>query len=93
MSSASGQVSSTAEGLDETVFRTTLSPELLQKAEAELNEKDKWRDRDIQALRDMVFSHKGIAANCATIVWPYRQVLYKVITGTPAARRQSFILS
>jgi len=41
------------------VYRTNLSPELLKKAETELNEKDKWRDRDIQALRDMVLAHRG----------------------------------
>ena len=37
----------------------TLSAELLKKAEEELNEKGAWRDRDIQALRDMVIAHKG----------------------------------
>ncbi|XP_077869426.1 alpha-tocopherol transfer protein-like [Saccoglossus kowalevskii] len=34
-------------------FVSTLSPELLQKATRELNEKPEWRQRDIQALRDM----------------------------------------
>ena len=38
----------------------TLSPDMLKKAEKELNEKAKWRDRDIQALRDMVVAHKGV---------------------------------
>lgn len=32
----------------------TLSDELIQKAEQELNEKPQWRSRDIQALRDML---------------------------------------
>jgi len=41
-------------------YQCSLSPELLKKAEKELNEKGKWRDRDIQALRDMVLLHKGI---------------------------------
>ena len=43
----------------EGVFVTTLSARLQEKAEMELNEKAKWRDRDIQALRDMVLAHKG----------------------------------
>ena len=37
----------------------TLSPALLKQAEDELKEKENWRDRDIQALRDMVLAHKG----------------------------------
>ena len=37
----------------------TLSPELVKKAEEELNEKPEWRARDIQALRDMVKAHPG----------------------------------
>ena len=41
-------------------YECTLSTELLEKAEKELNEKENWRDRDIQALRDMVLLHKGI---------------------------------
>jgi len=39
-----------------------LSPELIKQAEDELNEKEKWRERDIQALRDMVLAHKGLKA-------------------------------
>lgn len=38
----------------------TLSPELVKKAEVELNEKPEWRSRDIQALRDMVAAHPGL---------------------------------
>jgi len=41
-------------------YHCTLTAELLKKAEDELNENEKWRQRDIQALRDMVLSHKGI---------------------------------
>jgi len=41
-------------------YQCSLSAELIEKAEKELNEKEKWRDRDIQALRDMVLLHKGI---------------------------------
>jgi len=41
-------------------YECTLSAELLKKAEKELNEKENWRERDIQALRDMVLLHKGI---------------------------------
>jgi len=40
-------------------YQCTLTAELLEKARNELNEKEKWRDRDIQALRDMVLSHNG----------------------------------
>ncbi|XP_077989663.1 alpha-tocopherol transfer protein-like [Glandiceps talaboti] len=35
-------------------FVSSLSPELLEKAEKELNEKPQWRQRDIDALRDML---------------------------------------
>ncbi|GAB1610986.1 alpha-tocopherol transfer protein-like [Argonauta hians] len=41
-------------------YMCTLSPELLHKAESELNEKPQWRARDIQALRDMVLSQKDL---------------------------------
>jgi len=41
-------------------YQCSLSAELLEKAEKELNEKDTLRDRDIQALRDMVLLHTGI---------------------------------
>jgi len=44
-------------------YQCSLSTELLEKAEKELNEKENWRDRDIQALRDMVLLHKG------TFIW------------------------
>ena len=37
----------------------TLSDELIQKAEQELNEKPQWRSRDIQALRDMLEKRPG----------------------------------
>jgi len=40
-------------------YQCSLTAELLKKAEKELNEKEKWRERDIQALRDMVLLHKG----------------------------------
>jgi len=42
-------------------YKCTLSDELVRQAEDELNEKEKWRGRDIQALRDMVLAHRGIA--------------------------------
>jgi len=41
-------------------YQCTLTAELLKKAEKELNEKEKWRERDIQALRDMVLLRRGI---------------------------------
>lgn len=40
-------------------YQCTLPPDLIQKAERELNEKAEWRSRDIQALRDMVNKNKG----------------------------------
>ena len=40
-------------------YECTLSPELLKKAQDELNEKPEWRSRDIQALREMVQNEKG----------------------------------
>ena len=36
-----------------------LPPDLVKKAEVELNEKAEWRDRDIQALREMVLKNAG----------------------------------
>jgi hypothetical protein len=42
-----------------TGYQCSLSDALVKQAEEELNEKEKWRDRDIQALRDMVLAHKG----------------------------------
>lgn len=43
-----------------------LSPELILRAEQEVNEKDSWRDRDIQALRDMI---QGKFKVCFLIVY------------------------
>lgn len=40
-------------------YECKLSTDLQEKAKKELNEKPEWRDRDIQALRDMVIAHKG----------------------------------
>ena len=40
-------------------YQCTLSEELQEKALRELNEKAEWRERDIQALREMVLAHKG----------------------------------
>jgi len=40
----------------------TLSDELIKQAEEELNEKPQWRNRDIQALRDMVLKRAGKTA-------------------------------
>ncbi|XP_053382425.1 alpha-tocopherol transfer protein-like isoform X3 [Mercenaria mercenaria] len=44
----------TSNELDDTEYVCTLSDELIIKAEVELNEKPEWRERDIQALRDMI---------------------------------------
>ena len=38
----------------------TLSAELQEKAKKELFEKEEWRNRDIQALRERVLQNKGI---------------------------------
>ena len=38
---------------------TELSGALLEKAAAELKEKPEWRERDIQAVRDMLQLNKG----------------------------------
>ncbi|XP_027194351.2 alpha-tocopherol transfer protein-like [Dermatophagoides pteronyssinus] len=37
-----------------TTFATRLTPELIMRAEMEVNEKDAWRLRDIEALREMI---------------------------------------
>lgn len=49
----------TEEGKYSSDYQCTLPPDLIQKAERELNEKAEWRSRDIQALRDMVNKNKG----------------------------------
>ncbi len=35
-----------------------LTPDLIEKAEIEVNEKETWRERDIQALREIVLGMK-----------------------------------
>ncbi|XP_070534837.1 alpha-tocopherol transfer protein-like isoform X2 [Ptychodera flava] len=47
-------MASNMESEPEEDFVSSLSPELLTKAEKELNEKAQWRQRDINALRDML---------------------------------------
>lgn len=49
----------TEEGKYSSDYQCTLPPDLIQKAERELNEKAEWRSSDIQALRDMVNKNKG----------------------------------
>ena len=39
-----------------------LSKELKEKAKKELGEKEEWRDRDVQALRERVQQNKGAAS-------------------------------
>ena len=46
-----------------------LSKELKEKAKKELGEKEEWRDRDVQALRERVQQNKGAAS---IISLPYR---------------------
>ena len=41
------------------IYHCTLSKELKEKAEKELNEKDEYRTKDIQALRERVLANKG----------------------------------
>lgn len=49
---------SSAEASDDThnVSISKLTPELIRRAEAEVNEKENWKERDIQALREIVLS-------------------------------------
>ena len=42
-----------------TKYECFLNEKLVEKAKLELNEKPEWRERDIQALRDMVSTHPG----------------------------------
>ncbi|XP_029650679.1 alpha-tocopherol transfer protein-like [Octopus sinensis] len=50
------------ESSPEKEYLCTLTPELIKKAEKELNEKPQWRERDIQALRDMVNKQQDLFA-------------------------------
>ena len=45
----------------EGTYTFTLGDKLMKKAQSELSEKDKWRARDIEAVREKVKAHKG---NC-----------------------------
>lgn len=64
-------------------YQCTLPPDLLQKAEKELNEKPEWRSRDIQALRDMVKKNKGEIHYIAllSIIVTYSQLF--ILRSTP----------
>ena len=44
----------------EGTYTFTLGDDLLKKAEEELSEKNKWRARDIEAVREKVKAHKGM---------------------------------
>lgn len=46
--------------MTEAEYVCSLPPELVEKAEKELNEKPQWRSRDIQALRDMVLKQRDL---------------------------------
>ena len=52
-------MASNAEG----TYTFTLGDELLKKAQDELSEKDKWRARDIEAVREKIKAHKGKIQN------------------------------
>jgi hypothetical protein len=41
---------------EEKISLSKLTPELVRRAEIEVNEKEAWRERDIQALREIVLS-------------------------------------
>ena len=46
----------------EGTYTFTLGDKLMKKAQSELSEKDKWRARDIEAVREKVKAHKGRCA-------------------------------
>ena len=46
-------------GSGEGTYKFTLGDVLLKKAQDELSEKDKWRARDIEAVREKIKAHKG----------------------------------
>ena len=46
----------------EGTYTFTLGDKLMKKAQSELSEKDKWRARDIEAVREKVKAHKGTCA-------------------------------
>ena len=77
---------------DSPKYLCSLSAELLEKAEKELNEREKWRDRDIQALRDMVLLHKGIWTSRMCLM--VGKLLFKILlTGDQSPNFQSCSLS
>ena len=45
---------------ENTEYVCTLSDDLIKQAEEELNEKPRWRSRDVQALRDMLEKKPGL---------------------------------
>ena len=44
---------------EDNIYHCTLDKELKEQAERELNEKDEYRTKDIQALRERVLANKG----------------------------------
>ncbi len=50
---------STMAGSGEGTYVFTLGDKVLKKAQSELHEKDKWRARDIEALREKIKAHPG----------------------------------
>lgn len=46
---------------------TELSADLIEKAEKELGEKQQWRQRDIEALRDIIKKDQGLIWNTVLI--------------------------
>ena len=44
---------------NDNIYHCTLSKELKEQAERELNERDEYRTKDIQALRERVLANKG----------------------------------
>jgi len=56
-------------------YQCSLTAELQQKAEKELNEKEKRREQDIQALRDMVLLHRGIVLVSSVVMCKTKQMI------------------
>ena len=48
----------------EDISISKLTPELIRRAEVEVNEKENWKERDIQALREIVLSMTSLDIHC-----------------------------
>ena len=63
----------------DTPYVCTLNKDLIKKAEKELNEKAKYRAKDIQHLRDMINAHPGLHVDKTYFCLNTKSFVYSII--------------